>query len=361
MRTQWLLAVGSLFVLGVGVVAAPTQPEKKNEPKKEAESKPLDRVLPGLRKDGFVQLPNQWSLKPAGRHVETGDFPVNIAIHPTGEFVAVLCAGFGAHEIVIVDTNAQRTQVISRVQVRQAFYGLTWSTDGKHIFASGGEDELVHVFDFDKGYLTKGKPLDVAVPKKKGVIGGLAFDPNGKDLFVANTWADAVVRVPLVNPENKKIITFTPAPAKKEPGKGEPPSPPDGRKEEKVAAKVQEDEKKAPEPQVYPYTCLVEPGAKRCFVSLWARAGVAVIDLDKNEVVATWPTAEHPTEMVLSPKGDALYVACANSTKVSVIDPANGKPLQTINCALYPNALSGNTPNSLALTPDGQMLFVANA
>ena len=112
---------------------------------------------------------------------------------------------------------------------------------------------------------------------------------------------------------------------------------------------------------MFPYACLVAADGKRCFVSLWARAGVAVVDLEKNAVVATWPTAEHPTEMLLSPKGDALYVACANSTKVSVIDPATGKGLQTIHCALYPQAPNGNTPNSLALTPDGQMLFVANA
>ena len=71
----------------------------------------------------------------------------------------------------------------------------------------------------------------------------------------------------------------------------------------------------------------------------WNRAGsgrssrsgrgpaVAVIDLEKNAVVETWPTAEHPTEMVLSPKGDALYVACANSTRVSVLDPAIGQGL----------------------------------
>src|SRR5207253_3057275 len=38
-----------------------------------------------------------------------------------------------------------------------------------------------------------------------------------------------------------------------------------------------------------------------------------------------------------------------------------GKGLQTINCALYPNAPNGNTPNSLAMTPDGELLFVANA
>ncbi|MDY3554661.1 alkaline phosphatase family protein [Gemmata sp. JC717] len=361
MHAQSLWAAGLLFAAGLGLfgVTAPAQPPAKDEPK--TESKPLDRVLPGLRRDGFVQLPNQWSLKPAGRHIETGDFPVNVALHPTGEFAAVLCAGYGPHEIVIVDLNPERTRVLSRVQVHQAFYGLTWSPDGKQVFASGGEDETVHVFDFDKGYLTKGKALDASVPKKKGVVGGLAFDPTGKDLFVAVPWADAVVRVPLVNPDNKKVIPFNPEPVKKEPGKGEPPSPPDGRKEEKPKAKAPAEEPKEPEPQVYPYTCLVEPGGKRCFVSLWARAGVAVIDLETNAVVETWPTAEHPTEMALAPRGDALYVACANSTKVSVIDPATGKGLQTINCALYPNAPNGNTPNSLTLTPDGEMLFVANA
>ena len=46
---------------------------------------------------------------------------------------------------------------------------------------------------------------------------------------------------------------------------------------------------------------------------------------------------------------------------MSVLDAGDGKGLQTINCALYPNAPNGNTPNSLSLTPDGQMLFVANA
>jgi DNA-binding beta-propeller fold protein YncE len=358
MRGQSLWATGLVLAAGVGLYAfaVSAQPVKEEPPK--VESKPLDRVLPGLRRDGFVQLPNQWALKPAGRHVEVGDFPVNIALHPTGEFAGVLCAGFGVHEVVIVDLNPGRTRARSRVQIEQAFYGLTWSPDGRQLLASGGEFEVVHVFDFDKGYLTKGRTLDVTVAKnRKGIIGGLAFDPAGKDLFVASPWADAVVRVPLVNPDNKKVIQFTPDIARKEPGKGEPPSPPDGRKEDKD----KDDPDKLKEPEVFPYTCLVEPGGKRCFVSLWARAAVAVIDLEKNAVVTTWPTAEHPTEMLLSPKGDALYVACANSTKVSVLDPQSGKELQTINCALYPNAPNGNTPNSLAMTPDGELLFVANA
>src|SRR5262249_2726057 len=49
------------------------------------------------------------------------------------------------------------------------------------------------------------------------------------------------------------------------------------------------------------------------------------------------------------------------STKVSVLDVDSGKALQTLAAALYPAALAGNTPNSLSLTPDGKLLFVANA
>src|SRR5439155_18308012 len=83
--------------------------------------------------------------------------------------------------------------------------------------------------------------------------------------------------------------------------------------------------------------------------------------LEKNEVVKRLPTAAHPTELALDPKTKALYVACANSTQVSVIDTKDYDAVQTINCALYPTAPSGNTPNGLTLIPDAQVLLVANA
>jgi YVTN family beta-propeller protein len=340
------------------------------KPEDKAEGKPLDRVLPGLRQNGFVQLPNQWQLRPAGRHIELGDFPVNIAFHPTGQFAAVLHAGFGAHEVIVLDLNPKNTRVVSRTTVQQAFYGLAFSTDGRQLYASGGEFEIVHVFEFDQGYLKKVKQLDVSRQDKEPqahqrvVVGGLTVGPQGKDLFVASPWGNCVVRVPLDNPDNRVLIPMSlvdPAAAKKEPPRGEPPSPDDGRKDPNARPAEKKTEPIQPDPGTFPYACLVEPTGKRAFLSLWGKAAVAVIDLDKNALVATWPTASHPTEMVLSPDGKALYVACANSTQVSVIDPATGKGLQTIHCALYPQAPSGNTPNSLALTPDGQILFVANA
>jgi DNA-binding beta-propeller fold protein YncE len=279
------------------------------------------RVLPGVRANGFIQLPNQWSLRPAGKNVELGDFPVNLALHPQGTWLVALHSGYGEHEIVVVDLKRQR--VGGRVTVPQAFYGLTFAPDGKTVFASGGEFAVVHAFSFDNGLLAKHREIRVAEEKSTFVVGGVAIDPAGKTLFAAGPWGDAVAIVPLDDPEKRTLVALDQA--------------------------------------SYPYACLADPAGKRLFVSLWKEAAVGVLDLETRKVTAIWPTEKHPTEMALAPGGKALFVACANSTRVSVIDTATGKGLETINCALYPKAPSGNTPNSLCLTPDGQMLFVANA
>ena len=108
------------------------------------EKKPL-RVLPGLQKDGFVQLPNQWKLNPAGKSVDVGDLPTNIQLHPTGQYAAVIHCGLKEHEVAILDLNAKGRKIVCRVPVDQAFYGLVFSPDGKQVYASGGEIDIIHV------------------------------------------------------------------------------------------------------------------------------------------------------------------------------------------------------------------------
>ena len=353
----------SIAIVGLAVVLGTV---RADDPKPAA--KPADRVLPGLRKDGFVQLPNQWKLNPAGKAIEVGDLPVNVQIHPTGQFAAVLHCGMREHEIAIIDLNAQRRSIVSRSVIPQAFYGLAFSPDGKQVYCSGGEFDTVHVWDFDKGSLHNHRTLDVSTTAKRTVTSGLAFDAAGRELFATGLWADALIRVPLDNPMNKVVIPLTSSKVSlPDAPKGDPPSPPDGRKEndpkkDDKKKVVEEDDGVRPMPNNgYPYACLIEPNGKRAFVTLWAKAAVAVVDLETNALVKYWPTAAHPTELVLAPNGKALYVSCANSTQVSVLDPETGTALQTINAALYPQAPVGNTPNSLAITPDGEMLFIANA
>jgi YVTN family beta-propeller protein len=286
-----------------------------------AQAKRVARLLPGLQADGSTLLPNQWSLRPAGRQLELGDFPVNLALHPTGKWLAVLHAGYREHEIAIVDL--QNNKIVSRVNPEQSFYGLCFSADGQRLFASGGEFEVVHSFDFADGYVFRHRRIEIVAVKDKFIPAGLVVDGTARTLYVAGPWGHAVCACSLTDAQGRRFIKF--------------------------------------DADSYPYTCLVDRSGELLYVSLWNKGAVAVVILKTNQIAATWPTESHPTEMALAPDGRTLFVACANSTKVSVIDTETGKGLETIGCALHPSSPTGNTPNSLCLGPDGKMLFVANA
>jgi len=306
-----LLALVAAFAGGVDPQVATTPVKPASRP----------RLLPGVQPTGSILLHNQWSIRPAGKQLELGLLPINLALHPSGLWIAVLHGGLGDHEVQVIDL--QKHKVVSRVTIDQTFYGLCFAPDGQRLYASGGEYEVVHAFDFDDGLLFHHKALPIVKETEKFIPAGLATDAAGKTLFVAGPWGDSVAIVNLDNPAQPALVRFD---------KG-----------------------------TYPYTCMPDPAGKRLFVSLWCKAAVAVIDLADNKVSQTWPTEQHPTEMALSPDGKTLFVACANSTQVSVLDTATGKGYETIGCSLHPKAPAGNTPNSLCLTPDGAMLFVANA
>ena len=65
--------------------------------------------------------------------------------------------------------------------------------------------------------------------------------------------------------------------------------------------------------------------------------------------------------MALHPKDDRLFVACASSNIVCVIDRKRGVVTETIRTSLFPRAPEGSTPDALAVAPDGKTLYVANA
>ncbi len=312
------------FVLGVilcmrGVsVAAP--PELAGALKSGA-PKVAARRLPGQQSSGEVLLPTQWSLMPAGEQIALGDFPVNVALHPTEPWAAILHAGYGDHEVVIVDLK--KSTVVSRVVLPQCFYGLCFDREGKQLFVSGGEFSVVHQFRFADGLLSDHRKIQVADPARNFIPAGLACTVDGDSLFVASAWGDTLSRIRLSEPAEPKHFAA---------GKDS-----------------------------YPYAPLPSPDGKRVFVSLWNQSAIAVFDAVADKFIARWSTASHPTEMTLSPDGKALYVACANGNTVVVLDTDTGRTLETINAGLYPQAPHGSTPNSLALSPDGKALFIANA
>ena len=278
--------------------------------------------FPGPMPDGSIVLPNQWSLNPAGKHLELGDFPVNIALHPGGRCAAILHCGFGTHEVVVV--NLKSRAVVSRVTIPESFYGVCFSPDGSRLFASGGEFDVVHCWNVGRdGLLSEHKSIRIVPQKESFVAAGVSVNPSTSDLYVCGAWGGRLAILPGNGDGPPAFIEF--------------------------------------EKDSYPYLAIPSADGARLFVSLWGGSSVAVVNLARRNIEARCPTPPHPTEMALSPDGSILYVACANSNLVAVIDTSTGRSLETIGSALYPSAPNGSTPNSLALLRDGSILLVANA
>ncbi len=282
-------------------------------------------TLPGITLEGKVLLPNGWSLRPAGKQSRLGDFPVSIAVHPTEPILAVLHAGYGEHEVMTV--NAINGKVIGRVALAETFSGLVWSKDGHKLFAGGGWDDVVHVFDHAEGLLTN--PTKLTYPehlkgKARRGVAGLAISNDGKTLWVANVFGHTVARFRL-----------------------------DGRPKLDGEWPLGDN--------AFPYAFALDEARNRLYVSLWGASKVALIDTEKAEVVQRFATQEHPNEMLLARNGKILYVANANRNTVSVCDTEAGKVVEEIGTAIDPRAPAGCTPSSLALSADESVLFVANA
>jgi YVTN family beta-propeller protein len=354
MRTASHCLITAALLVGAG--CAPTRQSPESAAFQPASGGNRRAELPGQRADGSVLLPNQWSLRPLGTQVELGDFPINVAVHPDGRFVAVLHSGYSTHEILVVDIAAAK--VVSRAGLRTAFYGLEFSQDGRQLFCSGAGDEVVHSFEFRQGSLTNQHRIRLHDAKLRAVPAGLAVDAAAKRLFVANVWGDRITRVDLLpQPKAADILLGT--------NTGPlalAPVAASADFEDQAATKREEASLYvAGKEDSFPYACRLDERRERLYVSLWAQAAVAVIDLKSGQVIARWPVQEHPCEMALTRSGKRLFVANASRNTVSVLDTASGRAVETIWAALYPQAPPGSTPNSLALSPDERTLFVANA
>jgi YVTN family beta-propeller protein len=285
----------------------------------------LPRLLPGMLKDGRVQLPNQWMLNPAGRQMALGDLPMNMQTSPDGRYLAITHSGVGKNEIVITELSPKgEDKVVSRVEMNNLWYGLAWSSDGNKLYASGGKDDILYAFDFKDGYLSGRRDIDLFKEGKKILPTGIALSKDGRSLYTANCVGSSVG---ILNLE------------------AETPSM------EAIALPSES----------YPYSCVLSPDERMLYVSLWGAAKVAEIDLFSRHVHREIPAGQHPNEIILTRDGSRLFVSNANDNSVSLIDTKEGKVTETIHSALYPNAPEGSTPNSLALDPEEEHLLIANA
>ena len=109
------------------------------------------------------------------------------------------------------------------------------------------------------------------------------------------------------------------------------------------------------------YTCLMSKDKSELYISLWGGSQVLVFNIRKNQITERIPVGNHPNDLCLSPNGRILFVANADDNSVSVINIKDRKLLETLDAALFPGSLKGSTTNAVALSENGKSLYIANA
>ena len=115
---------------------------------------------------------------------------------------------------------------------------------------------------------------------------------------------------------------------------------------------------------LYPYDIKLLTRGKvvlKAYVSLWGDGSIAVVNPSQVNNVKHITVDRHPTAMILNTRQTRLFVVNSNADKVSVIDTATDKVIESINVRLAESELIGASPEGLALSGDEQTLYVANA
>ncbi len=270
---------------------------------------------------GRVLLPNGWSLTTPGKSLPLGDLPLNVAVSSSGKWMAFTNNGQGTQTITLIDREKQ--VVSDTIEIPKSWVGLAFSADEKRLFASGGNDNLIRIYQNNAGKLRENGQIVLGEPWPRGKISpsGLCFDDATNHLYIVTKDDSALYTCDAVT---RQVLRREPLPAEA-------------------------------------YTCVLSPDKSQLYISLWGGSRVLMYDLKKRLIAGEVSVGSHPNDMVLTKDGKYLFVANGNENTVSVIDLPARRVIETLTTSLYPDAPAGSTPNGLALSEDEKTLYVANA
>ncbi len=275
-----------------------------------------------------VMLPNGWSLSPAGRSLELGDLPLNIAVSASQRLMAVTNNGQGRQTIQLIDPVKEK--VLHSVEIPKSFYGLAFSKDEKFLYASGGNDNWILKYAIESRKASSGAAhrLVLADSIKLGARWPEKISPVGMTISSREN------KLFIVTKENNSLYTV-----------------------DLTTQKLVQVEKLGSEA----YTCVLSQDEKLLYVSLWGGRSIAIVDTKTGKRLSEIKVSYNPNELILSKSGLHLFVANAGDNSVSVINTQSKQVVEVLNTALYPASPAGSVPNGLALSADERTLYIANA
>jgi YVTN family beta-propeller protein len=267
-----------------------------------------------------VALPNGWSLTPAGKLLPLGDLPLNIAVSPDKKLAAVANNGQSTQSIQLIDIKKGIT--LDTREIGKSWLGLTFSDNGKYLYASGGNDNVIIRYSVKKKKLINTDTITLGEPWPERIsVAGIALDDAGNRLYAVTKENNSLY---VIDTRSKNVISVHQLG-----GEG--------------------------------YTCILSPDRKILYATCWGCDKIVVFDTFQQKITGSIPVGDNPNDMCISRSGKYLFVANANDNNVSVIDTRQMKVIETLNTALYPDSPSGSTTNSVVLSQDEKTLFIANA
>ncbi len=369
-RGSFLLILLAVFFISLTAISfrAPAQPQ------------PLQTVV-GKQADGSYLMSTGQVVTPAGVNTPFAGRASDFALSPDGSTLAVITTG----GIRLFDFPSMR-QRGEAIKGSYAFRGLAWSADGSELYVAGSVSRpagrgktlpvgAVEVLRMDSaGRVAALKPMLFPLaqrirPKKdpRVVTGnwqspessnpsGLALSPDNRTLYVSlfNNSTVAAVDLATYDPHS---------------GSARYAEAPVGSSPEAIALvpalnKIYVADRGGRAPQTgdtldHEDPVVVDPETDK------ANTGcVSVLDVSRMKTnprraaVKTIPVGLQSAAMALSPEGTRLYAANANSDTVSVIDTRTDSVVETIPTSPAPGGLGASSPNSLAISPDGRILYV---
>ncbi len=299
----------------------------------------------GLQDDGSILVPTNQLLRPAGFQVYFPGRPVDLALTPDKKLLLV--KNKGSVDIIRIKDRTI-LQSLAYHKSGSSFTGLSISSDGSKIFVTDAKDQI-HIAELDENRIlqwTDGIKLPAPAIGGDPVPGGLTINEQQNELYVTLSRNNSLAIVNVADQTIQEIpVGIAPYEVVQGPGSKAYVSNWGGRQPQEGESTYNTSGSQV---LVDPETGIANDGT------------VSVIDLATKTKIKEINVGLHPSGMVLSVDGTRLYVACANSDIVSVINTSTDEVIEEISVHMDEDMAFGSAPNALAISRDGKRLFVAN-
>lgn len=326
----------------------------------------------GKFQEGVWVLPNGRLLTPAGKQVDLASFPLGAKLHPNGKWLYISNDMENSQSIQVYDVASAK--IIQEFKRNGLYRFFAFSPDQKYLYAAGGPQRSSWRMKIgDDGTLTE----DKVYQPKDGFL-GLALSPDGKTLYGASSFTK------LGTPGTQRFAALDVETGTETFGIQTEVTPydvvvaPDGNTAYLLSwrfGRVQRVNLKDPKtPKGADVLELGSNGQGLRMTADGTKLWVSLVDADQlvQVDVATFqvehkipvgsapgdqpamaPRGRDPGFFVLSPDGKRLYVVCAMSNEVRVIDTEKHAAIGSIPVGWYPSGID--------VSSDGKTLYVVNA